>query len=77
MAVSVKITQKPKSAGYPILMESTDGSGMIVKFTSKHCGTVIVVGNQKTYKEFEYHDDWGVDYFSVFNGSITMVNKAS
>ena len=55
---------------YPKLMASK--SGVIVLFSKHGCGTIISSGEH--YECGRWRDDWLMDVFNDFDGSITLSN---
>ena len=62
-----------KVLGYPKLMQGTE-SNVIVFFTEKRKG-IIVNGNREEDELGWYYENWNMDFFQDFNGTIKLSNE--
>ena len=69
MKVEVKTQNKSKSLPFPKLMKLND-SDLIVLFTGKNKG--IVINSIDNFRIGTYAEDWIIDSFTDFKGSITI-----
>tara|TARA_R110000851_G_scaffold50558_4_gene120751 strand:- start:1554 stop:1772 length:219 start_codon:yes stop_codon:yes gene_type:complete len=71
--ITAKIKESKEEVNdFPKLMKSND-SYLIVLFTSKYVGTVLVKGN--TWNVGHVSDDWSIMGFTDFEGELTLKNK--
>lgn len=78
----IKATKKdkttPKQPKYPCLMESTDGTIVLMTEHTKGTGTGMVVhgeGRDKYSTEGSYLGGWLMGYFKPYDGKIILENK--
>jgi hypothetical protein len=60
---------------YPCLMESTTPYGLIVLFTEKQVGVVLVNAGRGGPVVGTYARDWGPDAFKPFEGNVILSNN--
>lgn len=75
MAVDVKIenSEKNPECEFPCLMIAENG--MVVLFTDKSTGTVLLKSHDGVWNIGHYSDIWEWGNFYPFKGSITLSNK--
>jgi len=72
--IEVKVDKESKRMGYPMLMSSTKGSGLVVLFTSKDVGTVIDPGSSG-HNVGCHRDYWSDDFTPLSTDELIVLRN--
>lgn len=73
MKIEVNEKETNKEIKYPCLMTVED-TKMIVLFNKEREGTLLVAGSGSMVSIGEHYRLWNMNYFTPFNGTITLQN---
>ena len=74
MKVEINKTEEKQEIKYPCLMKHLN-SDLVVLFNNHYCGMVVVETNNNEFDKIgKYYEEWIIDSFTPFKGSITLSN---
>lgn len=73
MKVQVKQIKPASKVKFPSLWESKIYAGFVVLLKGPQVG-VVVSGGESLMKVGHYFEDWDIQHFTLFNGTVTLEN---